>query len=128
MSTSTISRPQFWTGWLLSGFVILFLLFDITLKFMSPPEVIATTVSELGYKEHHILILAVILLIPTLLYMVPKTAVWGAVLLKGYLGGAIATHLRIEHPLVSHTLFPVYVGIMLWLGLGLRDERVRNMF
>lgn len=94
MSTSTISRPQFWTGWLLSGFVIMFLLFDIIPKFMSPPEVIATTVSELGYKEHHILILAVILLIPTLLYMVPKTAVWGAVLLKGYLGGAIATHLR----------------------------------
>lgn len=127
MDTSTISKGQFWAGWFLSGFVILFLLFDITLKLMRPPEVIETTVQELGYREHHIQIMAVILLLATLLYTIPKTAVWGAVLLTGYLGGAIATHLRVDHPLFSHTLFPVYVGLMSWIGLGLRDSRVRRM-
>jgi hypothetical protein len=81
----------------------------------------------LGYQESVILPLGIVLLVCTLLYIVPQTAVLGAILLTGYLGGAVATHVRIENPLFTHTLFPVYLGIMLWLGLYLRDRRLRDL-
>jgi hypothetical protein len=105
----------------MSGFVVLFLTFDIVMKFMKPDEVITTTVNELGYQEHHIATMGILLLISTILYVIPKTSILGAVLLTGYLGGAIATHLRVDNPLFSHLLFPVYFGILLWGGLWLRN-------
>jgi hypothetical protein len=71
--------------------------------------------------------LGIVLLISTVLYIVPKTSVLGAILLTGYLGGAVATHARISNPVFTHMLFPVYLGILLWLGLFLRDERVRRL-
>ena len=71
--------------------------------------------------------IGVVLLVCTLLYALPRTSMLGAVLLTGYLGGAIATHVRVGNPLFSHVLFPVYLGVMLWGGLFLRDTRVRGL-
>lgn len=111
----------------MSGLVILFMVFDSILKFVKPPEVIQTTVNELGYGAHHILTIGLLALIPTVLYAIPKTSVLGAVLLTAYLGGAIASHLRVDNPLFSHTLFPVYIAVLLWGGLWLRGQRLRSL-
>ncbi len=114
-------------GWILSSLVILFLLFDGIGKLVQPDEVIKATV-ELGYPETVLTGLGVVLLISTLLYAFPKTSLTGAVLLTAYLGGAVATHVRLEQPWFSHTLFPVYVGIVLWAGLLLRRPALKNQF
>lgn len=128
MQLNVISKKQLISGRVISGFVVLFLLFDAIIKFLKLPDVIETTVSQLGYKEHHIVIHGILVFIPTLLYLIPRTSVLGAILLTGHLGGAIASHLRIDNPLFSHTLFPVYIGVLMWGGLWLRDTRVREMF
>jgi hypothetical protein len=113
-------------SWVLSGIVIAFLLMDAVGKFVQPQQVVDGTV-ELGYQASVILPLGVVLLIATALYAYPQTAILGAILLTGYLGGAVATHVRIGNPLLTHILFPVYLGIMAWGGLWLRDERVRSI-
>jgi hypothetical protein len=117
-------RP--WAGYIVSALPALFLLMDAVGKLIRPAPVIEGTVA-LGYQESVILPLGIVLLVCTLLYILPHTAVLGAILLTGYLGGAVATHVRIENPLFTHTLFPVYLGIMLWLGLYLRDRRLRDL-
>lgn len=91
------------------------------------PEPVITGTLQLGYGEGVILPLGVILLTSTLLYLLPRSGILGAVLLTAYLGGAVATHLRIGNPLFTHTLFPVYLGILIWLGLWLRDPRLRAL-
>ncbi len=111
-------------GWIFSIIVILFLLFDTFGKFAKPEAVVEGTMN-LGYPESSITLLGIILLVCTLLYAFPKTALLGAILLTGYLGGAVATHIRVENPLFTHILFPVYLGILLWLGLYLRSARLR---
>ena len=83
--------------------------------------------AQLGYPEGVILGLGVIELVCLIVYLVPSTAVLGAVLWTGYLGGAVATHVRVGNPLLSHTLFPIYVATFLWLGLWLRDQRLRSV-
>ena len=113
-------------GWVLSIIVILFLLFDVFGKFAQPEEVIKGTM-DLGYPQSSITLLGTLLLICTLLYAFPKTALLGAVLLTAYLGGAVATHVRVENPLFSHILFPVYLGILLWLGLYLRSIKLQRL-
>jgi hypothetical protein len=125
MST-TISKPALWAGRVLTGLVLLFLVMDISLKFMGVPQV-AEAMTQLGWPVSSAVPLAVLLLVCGLLYAFPKTSVLGAVLLTGYLGGAVATHMRIGDPLFSHTLFGVYVGIALWLGLWLRDPALRAL-
>ncbi len=114
------------TGWICSIIVILFLLFDAFGKFAKPEAVIKGT-TELGYPESMITPIGIILLICTLLYAFPKTTLPGAILLTGYLGGAVATHIRVENPLFTHILFPVYLGILLWLGLYLRSPKLRQL-
>jgi hypothetical protein len=104
------------------------MLFDAVIKFAMPPEVVETTVSELGFRQHHIIVIGITGLISVVLYAIPRTAVLGAVLMTGQLGGAISTHLRVDNPLFSHTLFPVYVGILVWLGLWLRMSMLRQVF
>ena len=81
----------------------------------------------LGYPEHTVAVIGAIELVCLVLYLVPRTAVLGAVVFTGYLGGAIATHLRIGNPLLTHTLFPIYVAAMLWGGLYLREPRLRAL-
>ena len=130
MTTETIavpvSRKRPWAGYIVSGLPTLFLLLDAVGKFVKPAPVIEGTIG-LGYQESIIIPLGVVLFLSTLLYAIPKTSVIGAILLTGYLGGAVATHVRVENPLFTHTLFPVYLGILLWLGLFLRDERLRAL-
>lgn len=113
-------------GRFLSGFAALFLAFDMTLKLAQRPEAIEAT-TQLGYPASVIFPIGLVQLVFLALYLMPRTAPLGAVLWTGYLGGAIATHVRVENPLFSHTLFPIYVAAMLWGGLWLRDIRVRRL-
>jgi hypothetical protein len=118
-----VSKGRLWTGRILSILPALFLLLDGVMKLMKPEIVVQTTV-QIGYSESIIVPLGIVLLVSTVLYLVPQTSVLGAVLLTGYLGGAVATNARIGSPLFSHVLFPVYIGVLLWGGLFLRDPRV----
>lgn len=120
------SRRSLWAGRVLSGLVTAFLLFDAGIKVSRHPMAIQGT-TQLGYPAGVILGLGLVQLACLALYLAPRTAVLGAVLWTGYLGGAIATHVRVESPLFSHVLFPTYVAAMLWGGLYLRDARVRGM-
>lgn len=115
-------RP--WAGYILSGLPALFLLIDAVGKFVKPAAVVEGT-QQLGYSESVILPLGIILLVSTIIYLFPRTSILGAILLTGYLGGAVATHVRVGSPLLSHILFPVYLGVMLWLGLYLRERRLQ---
>ena len=129
INTCTISATPVWkfrVGYALSGLVILFMLMDAAMKLMRLPIVLEATV-QLGWPTASAVPLGVLLLVCTLLYGWPRTSALGAVLLTGYLGGAIATHARIGSPLISHTLFGVYLGVLLWTGLYLRDPRVRAL-
>lgn len=121
---NNVSKASRIIGWTLSILVILFCLFDVIGKITKPDAVIKGT-TELGYPESSILLLGIILLMCTLLYAFPKSSLLGAVLLTGYLGGAVATHVRVGNPLFSHILFPIYLGILLWLGLYLRSSKLR---
>ncbi|WP_374405984.1 DoxX family protein [Pelagerythrobacter sp.] len=119
-----------WTGRALSGLAVAFLLFDAGLKLVAPQFAIDNSPPGLGWPPEigMMYTLAILLLIPTLLYVYPRTAVLGAVLITGYLGGAIATHVRVGSPLFSHTLFGVYLGLMVWGGLWLRNPTFRSVF
>ena len=123
-----VSTRALWAGRLLSSLAILFLIFDGMIK-LPPLEIVTATMKELGYPttDSFARFLGIVTLACTALYAWPRTALLGAVLLTGLFGGAIATHLRIGSPLFSHTLFGVYLGIMVWGGLWLRDERVRRV-
>src|ERR1700694_3961845 len=112
---NSVSKKQLWTGRIMSALVVLFLSFDAIAKLLRVPAVVEGT-AKVGYPDSSVQILGVILLVCTLLYAAPPTAALGAALLTGYLGGAVATHLRIGDPLFSHVLFPVYMGAMLWAG------------
>ena len=113
-------------GRILTGIVMAFMIFDTGFKFTGAKEAIEGTVT-LGFQAHHLMTIAVIEVVCVLLYLVPRTAPIGAVLLTGYFGGAIITHIRVDNPLFSHMLFPTYLGAMMWLGLYLRDPRVRAL-
>ncbi len=113
-----------WVGRILSGLAALFMLFDAAIKVLELPVAVQGT-TQLGYPESVVFGLGVIQLVCLAVYLVPRTSVLGAILWTGYLGGAIATHVRLGNPLFSHILFPTYVAAFLWLGLWLRDERLR---
>ena len=117
-----------WTGRVMSGVVVAFLLLASALPKFFLPQLADESMRQLGWNPKHLLIIATIELVGAILYAIPRTAALGAVLLTGLLGGAVATHLRIENPLFSHTLFPVYVGFLMWGGLWLRNPRVRALF
>ncbi len=120
------SKKGVWTGRVLSGLVVLFLIPDGIIKFIKPAPVV-DAFAHLGLPLSLANTIGILLLVCTAIYAFPRTAVLGAILLTGYLGGAVATHLRAGDPLFSHILFPTYLGVMLWLGLYLRDERLRAL-
>jgi hypothetical protein len=120
------SRTALWAGRFLSGLAVLFLLFDGIGKLLKPTPVVEAT-TALGYSENSLFTLGILVLSCTVLYLIPRTQILGAVLLTGFLGGAIASNLRVENPLFSHILFPVYLGALLWVGLWLRDARLREL-
>ncbi|ESZ57541.1 membrane protein [Mesorhizobium sp. L103C131B0] len=123
-----VSSGALWTGRVLSGLIILFMIFDGVIK-LPPLDVVTQTMVPLGWPAdvNVARTLGIIGLISTALYALPRTSVLGAILLTGYLGGAIATNMRVGSPLFSHTLFSVYLGIILWGGLYLRDPSVRTL-
>jgi hypothetical protein len=126
--TATDSKPMRWTGRVLSGFVIVFLLLDGAIKLV-PWPVVTETMDRMGYGSSETLArsLGFITLACTILYAIPPTSILGAILLSGYLGGAMASHLRIGSPLFTHTLFGLYLGLMVWGGLWLRDRNLRTL-
>lgn len=124
--TNSYSKGRIWTAGILKGLVIVFMLFDSIMKFIKPAPVVEGTLT-LGYAEHHIMVIGALGLLSTLLYAIPRTAVLGAVLLTAYFGGAIATNLRVDAPLFTHVLFPVYFAIFTWGGIWLRNNRIRKL-
>ena len=122
------SKAMTIAGWVLSGLAIAFLLMDGGMKLV-PLGVVTETMQQLGYPGTAELArtLGIVTIIGTLLYAWPLTALLGAILLTGYMGGAMATHLRVGSPLFSHLLFGFYLGLMIWGGLWLRDPRLRAL-
>ena len=119
------STAALWAGRVMSTLPGLFLLLDAVMKFFKPSVVVEGTL-KVGYPESVIVPLGVVLFVCTVLYFVPRTAVLGAILLTGYLGGAVATHVRLEEG-AFNVLFPVFFGALLWGGLWMRDERIREL-
>ena len=126
LETSSVSRGALWTGRVMSGLVIAFLLFDGAMKLI-PLDIVVTTSQQMAIPLDIIRTLGVLTVAGTLLYAWPRTAVLGAIILTGYLGGAIYAHLRLDSPLFTHTLFGVYLGLLIWGGLYLRAPRVRAL-
>jgi hypothetical protein len=126
VQTAPASKSRLWTGRTLTTLAAAFLLFDGVMKLVKPPVVVKATL-ELGYPESSIVGIGVLLLVCTLIHLIPRASILGAVLLTGYLGGAVASNVRIGNPLFSHVLFPVYIAAMVWGGLYLRDTRLRTL-
>jgi hypothetical protein len=126
--TAPVSKSARWLGRILSGLVILFLLFDGVIKLV-PWPMVTETMDRMGYgsSESFARSLGIIAIVCTVLYSIPPTSILGAILVTGYLGGAIASHVRIGSPLFTHTLFGLYLGLMLWGGLWLRDRSVHSL-
>ncbi len=118
------SKKGVWAGRILSGLVVVFLIPDGIFKFLKPAPVLEAF-AHVGWSVSLANTLGILLLTCTALYAFPRTSILGAILLTGYLGGAVATNLRAGDPLFSHVLFPTYLGTLLWLGLYLRDDRLR---
>ena len=131
MSTTSVNpKPAtswLWTGRILSGFIVLFVLFSGGIKLIGRPEV-AETFMQLGYPTKFALLIGIIEVTCAILYAIPRTAVLGAVLLTALLGAAVSTHVRVESPLFSHTLFGIYMGVIAWVGLWLREPRLWALF
>ncbi|CAN7200520.1 DoxX family protein [Bosea sp. LjRoot90] len=128
--TLTTNTPagQLWTGRIMSGLVVAFLIFDGGIK-LAPLGIVTETMQQLGYSGSPELArgLGVMTLVIALLYALPRTSVLGAILLTGLLGGAMATHLRVGSPVFSHLFFGLYLGLLAWGGLYLRDPRLRRL-
>lgn len=119
-----VSRARLWTGRVASAVIALFMLFDCVIHILRPPPVVEGF-AQLGFPLSVAVPLSIVELVCVALYVIPRTAVLGAILLTGYLGGAVAAQLRVGNPFFAETLFPVYMGILLWGGLVLRDPRLR---
>jgi hypothetical protein len=126
IETAPVSKWSLWTGRIMSILSILFFLMDAVMKLLKPTFVVDATV-KLGYQEGVIQGLGIALSMCTILYAIPGTSVLGAILLTGYLGGAVASNVRVGNPLFSNVLFPVYFAFVLWGGLYLRDKRLRAL-
>jgi hypothetical protein len=119
------SKQKLWAGRIISGLVVAFCLFDAAIKIIKLPAALEGTM-RLGYPASTVFPIGIVLLACVALYAIPRTSILGAILLTGYLGGAVASNVRVGNPLFGNILFPVYVGVLLWLGLCLRNERLRD--
>ncbi|MDQ2975240.1 MAG: DoxX family protein [Acidobacteriota bacterium] len=123
--TVSVSKKMLWTGRIISALPILFLLMDSIMKLVKPAFVVEATV-KLGYQETVVVPLGIVLLTCTLLYAIPRTSILGAILLTGYLGGAVATHVRVGEGWFPIS-FPIILGVLIWGGLWLRDYQLRAL-
>jgi hypothetical protein len=121
------SKARHRAGAVMAGLAILFLLFDSVGKLI-PVAPAVEGAAQLGYPESSVRVIGTILLVCVILYAIPSTSVLGAILVTGYLGGAVATHLLVGSPLLTHTLFPIYVAVLIWGSLLLREDRLRALF
>jgi ABC-type transport system involved in cytochrome c biogenesis permease component len=126
-SVGDVSPGRIWTGRVIAGLITLFMLFDAAMKFVKPGPVIQAF-ARTGWPTELSIPLGAILLTCTVLFVIPRTTVLGAILLTGYLGGAVATNMRLENPLFSNTLFPVYFGVLIWISELLLNPRLRELF
>jgi len=123
--TAASSKSRLLTGRILSTLTILFLIMDIVFKFIRPiPPQVMQSITQLGFQPSLLIAIGILLTICTVLYVIPATSVLGAVLLTGYLGGAVSAQVRVGNPLFGYVLFPVYVGVVMWAGLCLRESRL----
>ena len=122
---NSVSKSSLWAGRIVSGLSALFLLLDGVMKLFKPAFVVEATV-RLGYSESVIVPIGAVLVVCTILYLVPATSILGAILLTGYLGGAVATHVRVGEGWFP-IIFPIVFGILIWLGIYLRDVRLRSL-
>ena len=122
---NSVSKKNLWIGRIVSGLPALFLLVDGAMKLVKPAVVVDAT-TKLGYSESTIIPIGIVLIVCTILYLIPTTSVLGAILLTGYLGGAVATHVRAAEG-VFPIVFPIIFGALLWLGLYLNDTRLRAL-
>ena len=124
--TAPVSKKMLWTGRIMNALVVLFLLMDGIMKLFNPAPVVEG-MTKLGYPLSLTSVIGIVLLICVVLFAIPRTSILGAILLTGYLGGAVASQLRVGLPLFSNILFPVYLGALMWGGLFLRDGRLRAL-
>ena len=125
IDTAAPAKSRLVTGRVLTTLTVLFLLMDITFKFIRPiPPQVTQSMSQLGFQLGLLNAIGILLLVCTVLYVIPRTSVLGAVLLTGYLGGAVSVQLRVGNPLFGYVLFPVYFGVLMWAGLCLREPRL----
>lgn len=120
-----VSGLRVWTGRIISALMVLFLLFDGVTKLMKVPQVLEAQ-ARLGYPANDAIGIGLTVLVCTLVYVIPRTSILGAILLTGYLGGAVASQVRISGPLFD-TCFPIIFGVLIWAGLYLRDPRLRPL-
>ena len=125
IETASGSKTMLWVGRIISALTAIFLLMDGVMKLFKPALVVEATV-KLGYPESVIVPIGIVLVVSTILYLVPLTSVLGAILLTGYLGGAVATHVRVGEGLFP-IVFAIIFGVLIWLGLYLRDDRLRTL-
>jgi hypothetical protein len=121
------SQKSLWTGRILSGVAVVFMLFDSITKILKVDAVVKAS-AQFGYPVSLLSAIGIILLCCVVVYVIPRTSVLGALLITGYLGGAVEANLRIGTPLFSNALFPVYFAALVWGGLFLREQRVREFF
>jgi len=125
IDTAAPSTSRLLTGRALSTLTVLFLIMDITFKFIRPiPPQVTKSMTQLGFQLGLLNVIGTLQLVCTVLYVIPRTSVLGAVLLTGYLGGAVSVQLRAGNPLFGYVLFPVYFGVLMWAGLCLREPRL----
>lgn len=122
-TSAAVSTRRLWAGRIVTALPVLFMLFDSAIKFSGVEEV-TESVLRLGLPVAIAPALGILSLCCLALYLIPRTSFLGAILLTGYLGGAVAIHVRVGDPLFSHILFPTYIGALLWVGLALRDRRI----
>ncbi len=128
IDTAAPSKSRLLTGRILTTLTVLFLIMDIVFKFIRPvPPQVMQSITQLGLQPALLSAIGILLLVCTVLYVIPATSVLGAVLLTGYLGGAISLHMRVGNPLFGYVLFPVYVGALMWAGLYLREPRLLTL-
>lgn len=126
LTLDTPRRAELWTGRTLTAIATLFLTMDAAVKLLRLPMAIEGT-KQLGFSADIVLVLGIIQAISLIAYLIPRTAIFGAIIWTGYLGGAVATHVRLGNPLFTHVLSPVYVAVLIWGGLFLRDRRLRGL-
>ncbi len=125
IETAAPSKSRLLTGRILSTLTVLFLIMDIAFKFIRPiPPQVLQSMAKLGFEPSLLSTIGILLLVCTVLYVIPRTSVLGAVLLTGYLGGAVSVHVRVGNPLFGYVLFPVYLGVLMWAGVCLREPRL----